>query len=152
MKKPTLFGDRRSGNCYKPALMLAIAYGASVGGIGTPIGTPPNIEFAGQFEQRFPDALNAALCYIAIATVALSFFAIASGAEPEAESAAAPRHGESSTATQQGFGDLGEGPYDRLVIRGAMVIPGHGGPLPTVPGSGCGGTSRCSPPPGSGTT
>ena len=27
------------------------------------------------------------------------------------------------------FGDLAAGPYDRLVIRGAMVIPGHGGPL-----------------------
>ncbi|HSG07972.1 MAG TPA: amidohydrolase family protein [Longimicrobiales bacterium] len=26
------------------------------------------------------------------------------------------------------FGDLAEGPYQRLVIRGAMVIPGHGGP------------------------
>jgi len=26
------------------------------------------------------------------------------------------------------FGDLAEGPYKRLVIRGAMVIPGHGGP------------------------
>jgi len=26
------------------------------------------------------------------------------------------------------FGELAEGPYDRLVIRGAMVLPGHGGP------------------------
>jgi hypothetical protein len=26
------------------------------------------------------------------------------------------------------YGDLAEGPYERLVIRGAMVIPGHGGP------------------------
>jgi hypothetical protein len=26
------------------------------------------------------------------------------------------------------FGELAEGPYDRLVIQGAMVIPGHGGP------------------------
>jgi len=26
------------------------------------------------------------------------------------------------------FGELAEGPYDRLVIRGAHVIPGHGGP------------------------
>ncbi|MGH7693960.1 MAG: amidohydrolase family protein, partial [Gemmatimonadaceae bacterium] len=26
------------------------------------------------------------------------------------------------------FGDLAGGPYNRLVIRGAMVIPGHGGP------------------------
>ncbi|UCC81165.1 MAG: SLC13/DASS family transporter [Candidatus Zixiibacteriota bacterium] len=37
-------------------LMLGIAYGASVGGIATPIGTPPNIEFLGQFERGFPDA------------------------------------------------------------------------------------------------
>jgi len=27
------------------------------------------------------------------------------------------------------FGELAEGPYDRLVIRGAKVIPGHGGPV-----------------------
>ncbi len=26
------------------------------------------------------------------------------------------------------FGDLADGPYDRLVIQNAMVIPGHGGP------------------------
>ncbi len=26
------------------------------------------------------------------------------------------------------FGELAEGPYDRLVIRNVMVIPGHGGP------------------------
>ncbi len=32
-------GDRRFG----AALVLSIAYGASVGGIGTPIGTPPNL-------------------------------------------------------------------------------------------------------------
>lgn len=29
---------------------------------------------------------------------------------------------------QRPFGDLAAGPYNRLVIRGAMVIPGHGGP------------------------
>jgi hypothetical protein len=28
----------------------------------------------------------------------------------------------------QRFGDLAEGPYNRLVIQNAMVIPGHGGP------------------------
>ena len=26
------------------------------------------------------------------------------------------------------FGDLGAGPYKRLVIRNVMVLPGHGGP------------------------
>ena len=30
--------------------------------------------------------------------------------------------------TTRSYGDLAEGPYERLVIRGAMVIPGHGGP------------------------
>lgn len=32
------------------------------------------------------------------------------------------------TAQDDRFGDLADGPYDRLVIRNAMVIPGHGGP------------------------
>ena len=38
------------------ALMLGIAYSASIGGIATPIGTPPNIEFLGQYERGFPGA------------------------------------------------------------------------------------------------
>ncbi|HET6604582.1 MAG TPA: SLC13 family permease [Xanthomonadaceae bacterium] len=32
-------------------LILAIAYAASVGGLGTPIGTPPNLVFMGVYEQ-----------------------------------------------------------------------------------------------------
>ena len=38
------------------ALMLGIAYGASLGGIATPIGTPPNILFLGIYEKGFPNA------------------------------------------------------------------------------------------------
>ncbi|MCG3178348.1 MAG: Sodium-dependent dicarboxylate transporter SdcS [Phycisphaerae bacterium] len=38
------------------ALMLGIAYAASLGGIATPIGTPPNISFRGQLARLFPDA------------------------------------------------------------------------------------------------
>lgn len=34
--------------------------------------------------------------------------------------------------TMQRFGDLAEGPFNRLVIRNVMIIPGHGGP-PTGP-------------------
>ena len=40
-------------------------------------------------------------------------------------SVATPHSGPVQTRS---FGDLAEGPYERLVIRGAMVIPGHGGP------------------------
>lgn len=43
-------------NNFGLVLMLGIAYGASIGGIGTLIGTPPNIVLAGFFNQLFPDA------------------------------------------------------------------------------------------------
>lgn len=38
------------------AMMLAIAYSASVGGTATLIGTPPNLIFMGVFEKMFPSA------------------------------------------------------------------------------------------------
>jgi len=38
------------------ALLLSIAYGASVGGIATLIGTPPNLAFTKIFELNFPNA------------------------------------------------------------------------------------------------
>jgi len=36
-------------------LMLALAYSASIGGVSTPIGTPPNIVFAGLYKKLFPN-------------------------------------------------------------------------------------------------
>jgi sodium-dependent dicarboxylate transporter 2/3/5 len=41
---------------FAPALMLAVAYAASIGGIGTLVGTPPNVIFAGSFARLFPEA------------------------------------------------------------------------------------------------
>lgn len=38
------------------ALMLCIAYAASIGGIGSLIGTPPNLVFAGVIESLYPEA------------------------------------------------------------------------------------------------
>ncbi|MBI5135963.1 MAG: SLC13/DASS family transporter [Nitrospirae bacterium] len=38
------------------ALMLGVAYAASIGGIGTLVGTAPNVVFASQLAQIFPDA------------------------------------------------------------------------------------------------
>jgi sodium-dependent dicarboxylate transporter 2/3/5 len=37
-------------------LMLAIAYGANIGGMGTLVGTPPNVVFASQMAEIFPNA------------------------------------------------------------------------------------------------
>ena len=38
------------------ALMLGLAYSASIGGVSTPVGTPPNVVFMGAFTRLFPDA------------------------------------------------------------------------------------------------
>ena len=36
-----------------PALLLGIAYAANIGGVGTPVGTPPNMIFRGVYEETF---------------------------------------------------------------------------------------------------
>lgn len=46
-------GEERN---FAVALMLGIAYAASIGGMGTLVGTPPNIVLAGQVHQLFPEA------------------------------------------------------------------------------------------------
>jgi sodium-dependent dicarboxylate transporter 2/3/5 len=48
-------GGSRFG-AFRIALMLSIAYAANIGGIGTLIGTPPNIVFAAQVRSLFPEA------------------------------------------------------------------------------------------------
>jgi sodium-dependent dicarboxylate transporter 2/3/5 len=45
--------ERRAAN-FPLVLMLSIAYSASIGGIATKIGTPPNVVFARAFEDFFP--------------------------------------------------------------------------------------------------
>ena len=37
-------------------MLLGIAYAASIGGMATPIGTPPNVIFMGYMEDHFPDS------------------------------------------------------------------------------------------------
>ncbi len=39
-------------------MMLGIAYAASIGGIGTPIGTPPNLVFMQVYEQQFRQSIG----------------------------------------------------------------------------------------------
>ncbi len=42
---------RRAGKNYSTGLMLMVAYGASIGGLGTPVGTPPNLIGLGMIES-----------------------------------------------------------------------------------------------------
>ncbi len=68
--------------------------------------------------RRFPHALAA---LVAGATALTPAFVVGQQ-RPAAAATPAP-----AVVTRQ-FGDLGAGPYKSLVIRNAMVIPGHGGP------------------------
>ena len=47
--------QKKIENGFGLVLMLGLAYSASIGGVGTPIGTPPNIVFAGFYKNLYPD-------------------------------------------------------------------------------------------------
>lgn len=49
-------GEPRARTAFARALLLGVAYSASVGGITTPVGTAPNQIFLGQFRARYPEA------------------------------------------------------------------------------------------------
>lgn len=49
-------GDSASNRGFRTALMLGIAYSASIGGIATLVGTPPNLVFVGAVANLYPDA------------------------------------------------------------------------------------------------
>lgn len=51
-------GGESEGNAFGKALMLAIAYSASIGGFATLIGTPPNLVLAGTLEQIYQVKLS----------------------------------------------------------------------------------------------
>ena len=48
--------DRTAARKMSTALLLAVAYGATIGGIATLVGTPPNLVLVQLFRDRFPDA------------------------------------------------------------------------------------------------
>lgn len=50
-----LAGREEEGNRVTMAVLLATAYGASVGGMATPVGTPPNLIAISALERAFPE-------------------------------------------------------------------------------------------------
>ncbi|MDJ0725791.1 MAG: SLC13 family permease [Prochloraceae cyanobacterium] len=50
-----LIDRERDNKILGTGLMLAIAYGANIGGIGTPIGSPPNLIFLAVLQESFPN-------------------------------------------------------------------------------------------------
>ena len=48
--------DSEADSKFSTALMLGIAYSASIGGMGTLVGTPPNLVFAGVLRNLYPES------------------------------------------------------------------------------------------------
>lgn len=68
-------GDKGTGK-YATGLLLGIAYSASIGGIATLVGTPPNLSFARIFSIYFPSApeISFAQWFLFALPVSISFF------------------------------------------------------------------------------
>lgn len=63
---------------FTTGLLLAVAYSASIGGISTLVGTPPNLSFARIFEIYFPDApeISFAAWFLYAFPIVICLFAI----------------------------------------------------------------------------
>ena len=61
----------RDGERFASCLLLATAYAASIGGVATLIGTPPNIQLAAMYAEYFPEA--DALAFLPWVCVGLPF-------------------------------------------------------------------------------
>ncbi len=63
---------------YSIGLLLGVAYGASIGGIATLVGTPPNLSFARIFQIMFPEApeISFTTWFIYAAPISIIFFII----------------------------------------------------------------------------
>ena len=48
--------EKKHADAFATCLLLGIAYASSIGGLGTLIGTPPNLVLAAQFSELFPEA------------------------------------------------------------------------------------------------
>ncbi len=70
--------DRKSISLFSTGLLLAVAYSASIGGISTLVGTPPNLSFARIFAIYFPEApeISFASWFIYAFPIFLCLFAI----------------------------------------------------------------------------
>ena len=64
--------DRMTSD-FRTALMLGIAYAASIGGIATLVGTPPNIVFVSAFSSLYPEAPEISFLYWLIVGLILLF-------------------------------------------------------------------------------
>ncbi len=80
--------DRAAFTRFSGALILAIGYAASIGGIGTPLGTPPNLIYIGAVSKAFGEGpsflewMSYAMPIVIIMTAFLYFYFVRSARLP----------------------------------------------------------------------
>lgn len=77
-KKLEEFIDQKELDKYTVGLLLGVAYSASIGGIATLVGTPPNLSFARIFQIMFPSApeISFSTWFIYALPITIIFFII----------------------------------------------------------------------------
>ncbi len=77
-KKLEDFIEAKELNKYTVGLLLGVAYSASIGGIATLVGTPPNLSFARIFQIMFPAApeISFSMWFIFALPISIIFFFI----------------------------------------------------------------------------
>ena len=75
LKNVTEFHEKDLYN-FSVALMPAISYSPSLGGVMTPVGSPPNVVFLGYMNQQGPHNLNFANWFIAVFPIAIIILVI----------------------------------------------------------------------------
>lgn len=73
-------GDHYSARDLRPlgvSLMLGIAYSCSIGGIATPVGTPPNLAFRAIYSEMFPEGLRLSFAQWCLFAMPLSVMLLA---------------------------------------------------------------------------
>lgn len=77
-KKLEEFIEKKELKKYTVGLLLGVAYSASIGGIATLVGTPPNLSFARIFQIMFPSApeISFSTWFIYALPISITFFII----------------------------------------------------------------------------
>ena len=78
VKKLEEFIEEKELNKYTVGLLLGVAYSASIGGVATLVGTPPNLSFARIFQIMFPSApeISFSTWFIYALPISITFFII----------------------------------------------------------------------------
>ena len=110
---------------FSAALILAIGYAASIGGLGTPLGTPPNLIYLGAVAKEFGRApsflewMAVALPIVVLMTAFLYFYLMRSARLPSAVSGAGR---DVLRSEREALGPISRDEKRVAIVFGLMVV------------------------------